>query len=347
MYKRSFADEDDSEVKDFVDLNNEPLSKSEWGRYGEYLLVGNGKVTSEKCGKFSGLKVCFNVHLHDVFTLDCVNYSGKVFYSKRFYNCHRPSCPVCFKRGWAVREASNIEARIQEASKKFGLAEHIIVGVPSVDYGLSYEKLRALAVRVLASRGVVGGVLIFHAFRYRNYYDSVRKGKPKGWYWSPHFHCIGFIEDGYGRCRNCNKSTLECLSCSGFEGRTRRLFDKEAKRNGSGVGWIVKVKGERKTIHGTAWYQLNHSSFVRGSVRARVTTWFGVCSYRKMKLYKGEKLHEDICPLCCRPLEDAVYVGKGDILKEWWLKEAWTDFLDEDGNPRFVLKPKKCSGNYE
>jgi hypothetical protein len=31
-----------------------------------------------------------------------------------------------------------------------------------------------------------------------------------------------------------------------------------------GSGWIVAVKGVRKTIHGTAWYQLNHSTLVRG-----------------------------------------------------------------------------------
>jgi hypothetical protein len=180
VYARSFESNDDSEVKDFKDLDVDPIVNSTWGRFGDYELVGNGKVTDpNKCGRFFGL---------------------------------------------------------------------------------------------------------------------IRTGKPMGWWWSPHFHCIGFIEDGYGRCRNCNKSTLECLSCSGFEGRTRRLFDKEAKSNGSGVGWIVKVKGERKTVRGTAWYQLNHSSFVRGSVRAKVAFWFGVVSTRKMKIEKGVQVHEDVWP---------------------------------------------------
>jgi len=319
-----------------------PLESSEvqaWGSYGGYELVGHGEVTNKKCGTFQGLKACLNVQAHALSTLDGVNYTGKVFYRKKFHSCHKPSCPICFKSGWAVREARNIERRIKEASKHFGLAEHIIVSVPSADYGLTFDGLKAKCLKVLGSRGVLGGVLIFHAFRYRNRYEAAKQGKSKGWFWSPHFHCLGFIKDGYGRCRNCTKSTLECMSCSGFEGRTRRLFYKEAERNGSGVGYIVKVKGKRKTILGTAWYQLNHSSFVQGAKRAKVAFWFGVCSYRKMKIEKGDKLHEDTCPLCGHVLEDVEYVGEGDILREWWLREAWTDFLDQDGKPRFILKP--------
>ena len=87
----------------------------------------------------------------------------------------------------------------------------------------------------------IGGCLIFHGFRYNN----VRL-----WYWSPHFHVLGVIKGGC-KCRSCNHELGDCRSCSGFNGREMRGFEKD--------GYIVKVMGARKTIFGTAWYQLNHA----------------------------------------------------------------------------------------
>jgi len=38
-----------------------PDVKSEWGKHGEYALVGNGKVTNpDTCGKFRGFWGCSN-----------------------------------------------------------------------------------------------------------------------------------------------------------------------------------------------------------------------------------------------------------------------------------------------
>jgi len=139
------------------------------------------------------------------------------------------------------------------------LPEHIVASVPARDYGLKFKSLRNKVVKILAVRGVVGGVLIFHAFRY-----NVRQH----WYWSPHFHVLGFVSGGYGRCRGCKRKGLDCLGCGGFEGRTRRAFEKD--------GYIVKVLGKRKTVFGTAWYQLNHASVRVGGKRSSVATWFGV-----------------------------------------------------------------------
>lgn len=42
--------------------------------------------------------------------------------------------------------------------------------------------------------------------------------------------------------------------------------------------------GERRTVGGTAWYQLNHATVKVGVKCFRVVTWFGVCSYRKLKV---------------------------------------------------------------
>jgi hypothetical protein len=268
--------------------------QNEFWSYGDYELVGHGKVTDFSCGKFLGFRGCNRTELHEKTTLDGVNYNGKVFVRKVHCTCHKPTCPICYKNGWAVREAKMIAARLFECSKRFGQVEHIIVSVPHSDYALTLDTLRKKVVqKVLKSRGIVGGVLIFHAFRYRNR-EALLKGifHPQGWYLSPHFHVLGYILGGYGKCRSCkfakDETFIGCRGCVGFEGRTRRSFDKD--------GYIVKVKGARKSVVGTAWYQLNHASLKRGVERFRVETWFGTCSYRKLEV--TPELRKDVCPIC-------------------------------------------------
>jgi hypothetical protein len=207
------------------------------------------------------------------------------------------------------------------------------VSVPEADYGLALESLRKKVVDILAVRGVLGGCLIFHAFRYHGS-DETFVGEAPIWFWSPHFHCIGFVDGGYSRCRHCSKSTLDCLSCDGFEGRTRRCYNKEGGRQGA--GYIVKVKGERKSIHGTAWYQLHHASIRHNSVRFHVATWFGTCSYRRLKLKKGDRINRDVCPICGSDLVRLKYVGAGNPLVDFLVRESWTKLLDERGMPKWI-----------
>ena len=156
------------------DYDFEPSAENSFGEYGDFQLVGHGKVTNEHCGKFGKFNVCSRVELHNRVTLDGANFKGKVFLKPVFKSCGKPSCPKCYRYGWAVREARNIKARLKEGSKRLGKVEHIICSVPPKDYGLSFKALRRKAVKVLKSRGVFGGVLIFHAFRY-----NLRKH----WYW--------------------------------------------------------------------------------------------------------------------------------------------------------------------
>lgn len=299
--------------------------QNEFWSYGDYELVGHGKQTDISCGKFLGFRGCNRVELHDRTTLDGVNYKGKVFVRKVHCTCHKPTCPVCYKFGWAVREAKMIEARLVECSKRFGQVEHVIVSVPKSDYGLTLAELRRKAVHVvMKNRGVVGGVLIFHAFRYRNR-DVLLKGvfHPQGWYWGPHFHVLGYILGGYGKCRSCksmNDGTFsECRGCVGFEGRTRRCFDKD--------GYIVKVKEKRKSVVGTAWYQLNHASVKRGVSRFHVATWFGVCSYRKLKV--TSELRKDICPICQHDLERLRYFGNKSFVCDRASSEYKQDTIED------------------
>lgn len=269
------------------DFDEEPLANG-WGSYGDFQLVGNGEVTNSFCGTFKSFKGCLRSDLHErIGKMRGEDWKGKVFVRKVHHWCNKSSCPICFKSGWAVREARKIEARLEEASKRFGLVEHIIVGIPSKFWGLSFEDLRKKCLEALAVRGVVGGVLIFHGFRYN---------VQKHWYWSPHFHVLGFIRGGYGKCRGCAKCRK---GCGGFVDRNYRFNEKD--------GIYVKVKGRRKTVFGTAWYQLNHSSIKRGVKRFHVAVWWGVCSYRKLKV----KVHvkKDVCPICQYELVNLRYNG--------------------------------------
>ena len=299
------------------DVDVEPLANG-FGSYGRFQLVGNGEVSNGYCGKFKTFKGCLRVDLHDIIASDGVNYKGKVFVRKVRFSCGKPSCPVCFKSGWAVLEAGKIEARLAEAGKHFGLVEHIVASVPLKDYGLSYEVLRGKAVRALFVRGVVGGCLIFHGFRY-----NLRKL----WYWSPHFHVLGFILGGYARCRGCMK---DCVGCSGFEARTRKAFESD--------GYIVKVFDVRKTVFGTAWYQLNHSSIKKDVKRFHVATWFGVCSYRKLKVTVEKR--REFCPICEHDLNAIRYNGNRFVFDEnlsSGKRDFFADAVDDCGFPMWVL----------
>ena len=301
------------------DFDEEPENTSQFS-YGEFQLVGHGKVTNEKCGKFSSFFGCARTALHDRITLDGTNYKGKVYVRKIFHSCDKPSCPVCYKYGWAVRQARKIEVRLAEASKRFGQVEHIVASVPVRDYGLTLEALRSKIDKILAVRGVVGGNKIFHGFRY-----NLRKS----WYWSPHFHVLGFVLGGYSRCRNC-KRKWNCLAgCGGFDDRSYQNFLKD--------GYYVKVLGKRKTVGGTAWYQLNHSSIDVTKKRFHVATWFGVCSYRKLKITAEYK--KAICPICRHDLVRLDYFGtKNFVFNKDSLefrRESFED-CDEDGRRVWV-----------
>ena len=323
-------------------VDDEPEVQNSWFSHGEYILVGHGKQTNEKCGTFLSYYGCLREDLHNLVTLDGYDYHGKGFAKKVFRSCDRPECPICFKRGWAVTAAGRIERRIREAEKRFGKALHIVVSVPDADFGLTYESLQKKVVKVMSDRGIIGGCKIFHAFRYANSAESRRRNVPCGWFFSPHFHVLGFIGgSGYGHCRNIADFPVKCKACSGFEGVTRRCYDKEGGRSGS--GYIVKVLAERKTIGGTAWYQLNHASVRRGSKNSHVASWFGCCSYHKLKIINGDLdvgVKFSKCPICGEDLVRLRFLGDFSKLNVSRAGDI-VDLYDEVGNPLWEVRSSK------
>lgn len=159
-----------------------------------------------------------------------------------------------------------------------------------------------------------GGGKIFHGYRIDKVHHCL--------VWSPHYHCVAFIKGGYG-CRGCVK---DCSDCNGFESLTREFYKVD--------GCIVKVEEERKTIVGTAYYQLHHSTIRLGVKRFHVVTWFGVCGNRK---YESEPLKAEAkCPAsaCGSKMTRAIYVGKRRIVRYVGGREYRSAFaMDEfDGN---------------
>jgi hypothetical protein len=327
-----------------------------WATRGVFQVVGNGEVTDsnpnspKQCGKMYGFVGCVNTHLHDKTSLDGVNHRGNAYVKKRIRRCFNPRCPRCFKT-WAIREAKLAAWRTEKASKKYGKAEHIIASVPKSEYGMFdegykvYLQGRARVQKILSSRGVIGGGLIFHGFGFANTRESRIKGVPFGWYWSVHWHVVGFLADRYSMCRdcvhNCDSDRAYCQDCRrGFEGRTRRAYESD--------GWIVKVAEKRKTILGTFYYQLNHSTIVPSKERFHSLTWFGVCGIRALKLDRSEfKENPELCPICgseCVPLR---YVGSDmtRIAKEFWVKEFEEPALDKNGFPIWAEKDECVSGS--
>jgi hypothetical protein len=317
----------------------------EFGVHGDFILVGHGEQTNNKCGKFKKHMGCPNIEAHNQARHFTPNLEkDSVFVKPIYHSCDKPTCPICFKYGWAVRQATRMETRLREASKKLGLIEHIVASIPVELYGLSLEALREKAVEILANRGIIGGSMIFHGFRYANRREAKKKGVPFGWRWNPHFHVLGFVGgEGYGKCRCCKGA--DCYACQGFEGVTMREHKKDS--------WIVKVLEKRKTVGGTCWYQLNHCSIRRGGKKSHAATWFGVCSYRKMKLTNGEK---DVgikhrCPICNSELVHLRYLGAISELPLITRRGEMLPMFGASGEPLWEVvveeKQRRYSGAYE
>ncbi len=286
--------------------------------------VGRGQRTSLLCGQWQHFWVCDNVEGHKGVVLKGVDYTGKLVVTHQHFWCHKPSCPVCFIRGWAVRLARSMANRLAVASEErgFGKVEHVIVSPALVDHWLDESVLREKCRGALFDRGVVGGAMIFHGYRM----DRKRRVLA----WSPHYHTLGFVDGGFDRCRDCVHGYGDCDACSGFKGREVRGYAKD--------GYLVSVKGERLTVVGTGFYQLHHATIRVGLKRFMVVTWFGNCGNRKFKGRKAKAVA--VCPVCQDEMKKKVYVGSVFIVRDignpWYMKVFAMSPLDSSGLPNFV-----------
>lgn len=307
-------------------LNRQILKNPYWmlpvddAGHEDFMPVGRGVQSSTLCGAHRSFSVCYNVEGHKGKFLDGVDCTDKVIVRHNHMWCNKASCPVCFIRGWSVNRARSVESRLLEGEKRgFGKVEHVMVSIAVADRGLSESAMRKKCRDALKDRGIIGGCMIFHGYRI----DHERQVLV----WSVHYHGLGFIEGGYA-CRGCTKK--DCAGCNGFEARTRECFKKD--------GCIVKVLAERKTVFGTAWYQLNHATVRVGIKRFHAVTWLGNCAKRKFKSAKVKA--EILCPICKDAMVKSIHMAKRHIEKDIGHPEYVPVFadgqFDENGEPSWV-----------
>jgi hypothetical protein len=282
--------------------------------------VGRGVKSSEFCGRPVSLVVCKNVENHKGVNIKGVDCTGKVVVRHKHLWCHKASCPVCFIRGWSLRGAKSIGGRVLVGERRgLGEAEHITVSPKPSDRDLPESVFRVKCRKALLDRGVEGGCMIFHGFRISRVREVLE--------WSPHYHVLGFVP-ARSKCRDCKKTCFR--GCGGFVDRNYRC--------GEADGYLVKVHGKRKTVLGTAWYQLNHATIRVGVKRFHAVTWFGSASYNKFKSEVSRC--EDVCPACGEEMTRSVYVGNRRIVKDIgspdYVPLFVDDELDESGHPNYV-----------
>lgn len=102
-------------------------------------------------------------------------------------------------------------------------------------------------------------------------------------------------------------------------------------------GWIIKVEGRRKSVGGTAAYQLSHATFHVGLAKRHLVTWFGLASNNKFASKK--KMMVDPCPVCA-------VVGVRNLMVK---KPNWSDevIVRDVRDPRFkkVLAMDEFNGS--
>lgn len=281
----------------------------------DFPLVGSRlRQTSALCNVFSRVKGCLNHEAHFGRVLPegvsgAVGLDGKIGVKMgvvfpRAYHCSDPTCPVCCF-DWARRTARRAMDIFEVYDDLLVDCEirHVTVSVPRFDWGKSFKWLRGYVSKLLVALGVEGGQLIYHPKRWSKYREC--------WYFSPHFHVLGYIEGGL------------------FDGGLIRDF-----HNAS--GYVVVNLERRKSVLGTLLYQLSHAGVPEGHVHA--VTWFGCCSSRASirlgvrdvivanRRYAIEKRNE--CPICGSKMRHVCrYSGNFDV----------PDFDYEKYNEKFVV----------
>ena len=229
-------------------------------------LPSVGVQTRDTCRKWH-TNGCLNVQNHP-------SKDGRphAYVKSRAMTCFKALCPVCWEN-WISREASRGTHKLETYEKittsgyRRNPVKHLVISVPEKDWGLDYKKLKKFARNILKKNYIKAGAMIFHPYR-----QLMIEGDFQEWYWSPHFHILGFgwtqqdvVEDTYDETE-----------------------------------WLIKNLGTRKSVHSTLWYVLSHCGIKQG---LHSITWFGDLSngniakyYPECKPEKDENYNK--CPFC-------------------------------------------------
>lgn len=184
------------------------------------------------------------------------------------YNCGRIECPVCSKYQLA-RQARKATRRIAKGLHLGVYPNHVVLSPPADLAGeISPEKMHSLGLAYAKRLGLLGGVYVFHPFRFR----ALSDGRAIGWkhcslnpeaespvvpseaYYAPHFHILAY----------------------GWLTKSTRYYRE--------TGWVYKNLHGRKSsgeIYGTLYYILSHAGHQRGKLAVR---YFGVFSNNQLRV---------------------------------------------------------------
>jgi hypothetical protein len=289
-------------------------------RLGSIRMVGWAQATNLYCGKWLGTgKACLTPEKHD----KLISLDGKLFDSRGktdflpiINSCNKPSCSVCYER-YAIREADSITFRLNLIGKHldhavWGDVEHVQIYLPADFWGLACNELIKIMEKGLEARGFSGVVIPHHA----------RFKRDRGvWVLGVHGHALGFVKGTMRKCRGCSHcddkgDRSACKGCDGFYGKSLALWKKDRL--------IVEVLPKRKSVFGTAFYQLTHATYDTSKKRHNVVHWMGICSYRRAKIPKAERIverkkwlheHRAKCRICGGEMGLANYVGHDDVVR--------------------------------
>ena len=221
-------------------------------------------ATKEKhdwCGSWS-YRGCLNMDGHAGTV-----YEGHGFLKTYERSCFRADCEYCFKK-WLGRQSNKATRRTEQYEKNTkNRVKHIVISVPSWEYGKSKKEQAKQARIILKELNCLGGSMIYHPFRYNR--------EAKRWYYSPHFHVLGF-------------GWLDC---------TADAYQK--------YGYVVKNLGFRDSTFSTFYYILSHAGIRKGS---HTLTWFGDLSYSKLKV-DDLGIEDQLCPYCGEELNELCFIG--------------------------------------
>ena len=170
---------------------------------------------------------------------------------------------------------------------------HAVVSVSPIDaerLRANYPRMRDIATNTALKAGFIGGAVIYHPFRHKDFgnetLEDILEPKvdlTKGWYYSPHFHLIGF-------------------------GWIKHDYEEN--------GWIVKnigVRGETPENHRIfelARYQLSHCGV---NSRYHSITWIGQLSAHKYKAPPMPKEPPSKCPECGSFMYPVIHLGRSEL----------------------------------
>jgi hypothetical protein len=222
---------------------------------------------------------------------------------------HRKSPPLVFHTALV----DGLEDMAQ--SGKFKPIHVVLSPPPSLckDTVKSYTNVKRTAYRLAREHGLFAGSMIFHPYRLKcSRCSSVIPDHDKScpacggdcflWYWSPHFHAVGF----------------------GWIHHTSEGYEKH--------GWVIKNLGVRDSIFATFQYLLSHA----GVSSCYTTTWFGRISYNKMGVVPKVGSVFEVCPHCERALKPLVWnhvdrPPPTELSNDPYLNEWLADSLDWKG----------------